>query len=142
MRLGGGQLVVEMLKAYGVRHVFGVPGDTGLSLYDALAQAQEEGSIRHIMARDERGAAYMADVYARVSSRPGVCEGPSGAGATYLASGLGEAHASSIPVIALTSDTPVGQEGRNVLTEIDQPALFSAVTKWTARFLSVETCFL
>jgi acetolactate synthase-1/2/3 large subunit len=132
MRLGGGQLVVEMLKVYGVQYVFGVPGDTGLAFYDALAQAQEEGSIAHIMARDERGAAYMADVYARVSSRPGVCEGPSGAGATYLASGLGEPHASSIPVIALTSDTPVGQEGRNVLTELDQPALYTAVTKWTA----------
>jgi acetolactate synthase-1/2/3 large subunit len=73
----------------------------------------------------------MADVYARVSFRPGVCEGPSGAGATYLASGLAEAHASSIPVIALTSDTPVGQEERNVLTALDQSALFAPITKWS-----------
>jgi acetolactate synthase-1/2/3 large subunit len=130
MQLNGGQLVVEMLKAYGVRYVFGVPGDTGLAFYDALSQAQQQGEITLVLARDERSAAYMADVYARVSFRPGVCEGPSGAGATYLASGLGEPHASSIPVIALTSDTPVGQEERNVLTALDQAALFAPITKW------------
>jgi acetolactate synthase I/II/III large subunit len=129
MQLSGGQLVVEMLKAYDVRYIFGVPGDTGLSFYDALGQAKEE--IVHVLARDERSAAYMADVYARVSFRPGVCEGPSGAGATYLASGLAEPHASSIPVIALNSDTPVAQEGRNVLTALDQPALFAPITKWS-----------
>lgn len=128
MQLSGGQLVVEMLKAYGVRYVFGVPGDTSLALYDALAQAQ--GDIGHVLARDERSAAYMADVYARVSFRPGVTEAPSGAGATYLAAGLAEAHASSIPVIALTSDTPVSARDRNVLTALDQPALFAPITKW------------
>jgi acetolactate synthase-1/2/3 large subunit len=129
MKLDGGQLLVEMLKAYEVRYVFGVPGDTGLAFYDALRQAA--GEISHVLARDERSAAYMADVYARVSFRPGVCEGPSGAGATYLASGLAEAHASSIPVIALLSDTPVGREDCNVLTALDQPALFKPITKWT-----------
>jgi acetolactate synthase-1/2/3 large subunit len=107
MQLTGGQLVVEMLKAYGVRYIFGAPGDTSLAFYDALCQAQEE--ITYVLTRDERSAAYMADVYARVSFRPGVCEGPSGAGATYLAAGLAEAHASSIPVIALNSDTPIAQ---------------------------------
>jgi acetolactate synthase I/II/III large subunit len=136
MELNGGQLVVEMLKAYGVRYVFGVPGDTGLAFYDALRDAQAE--ICHVLARDERSAAYMADVYARVSARPGVCEGPSGAGATYLASGLAEAHASSVPVVALLSDTPVRSEDCNVLTALDQPALFAPVTKWTT--LVKETC--
>lgn len=130
MKLDGGQLLVEMLKAYGVRHVFGVPGDTGLAFYDALRRAA--GDITHVLARDERSAAYMADVYARVSFRPGVCEGPSGAGATYLASGLAEAHSSSIPVVALLSDTPVGREDCNVLTALDQPALFKPITKWTS----------
>jgi len=104
MQLSGGQLVVEMLKAYQIRHIFGVPGDTSLAFYDALCQAQRE--ITYVLTRDERSAAFMADVYARVSFRPGVCEGPSGAGATYLAGGLAEPHASSIPVIALNSDTP------------------------------------
>ena len=130
MQLSGGQLVVEMLKAYRVQYVFGVPGDTSLAFYDALARAQEHGHLTHVLARDERSAGYMADVYARVSYRPGVTEGPSGAGATYLAAGLAEPHASSIPVIALTSDTPVSGEDRNTLTALDQPALFAPITKW------------
>lgn len=129
MERSGGQIVVEMLKAYGVRHIFGVPGDTGLAFYNALCQ--EQGAITHVLARDERSAAFMADVYARVGFRPGVCEGPSGAGATYLAAGLAEAHASSIPVIAINSDTPIAQEGRNILTALDQPALFAPITKWS-----------
>jgi acetolactate synthase-1/2/3 large subunit len=129
MQLSGGQLVVEMLKAYQVRHIFGVPGDTSLALYDALCQAQRD--ITYVLTRDERSAAFMADVYARVGFRPGVCEGPSGAGATYLAGGLAEPHASSIPVIALNSDTPLSHEGRNVLTALDQPALFAPITKWS-----------
>ncbi len=129
MQLSGGQLVVEMLKAYNVRYIFGVPGDTSLSLYDALGEAEKE--IVHVLARDERSAAYMADVYARVSYRPGVCTGPSGAGATYLASGLAEPHFSSIPVIAFNSDTPVALEGQNVLTALDQPPFFAPLTKWS-----------
>ncbi|MGD8466847.1 MAG: thiamine pyrophosphate-binding protein [Anaerolineae bacterium] len=133
MRLNGGQLVVEMLEAHGVRYIFGVPGDTGLAFYDALSQADGQGTMTHVLARDERSAAYMADVYARVSSRPGVCEGPSGAGATYLASGLAEAHASSIAVVALTSDTPMSQQNRNVLTVLDQSAFFAPITKWAVR---------
>ncbi|MFW6136352.1 MAG: thiamine pyrophosphate-binding protein [Chloroflexota bacterium] len=138
MRLNGAQLVVEMLKAYHVRYVFGVPGDTSLAFYDALRQAHERGEIEHVLARDERSAAYMADVYARVSFRPGVCEGPSGAGATYLAGGLGEPHVSSIPVIALTSDTPLAMDHRNAITALDQTALFDPITKWSTRTHQVD----
>jgi len=124
----GAEAVVEMLQAYGVRHVFGVPGDTSMPLYEAFYQARD--TIHHIMTRDERSASFMADVYARVSGRPGVCEAPSGAGATYLMPGLAEANGSSIPVVALTTDIPLGWEERNVLTELDQVALFRPVTKW------------
>jgi acetolactate synthase-1/2/3 large subunit len=120
--------LVEMLQAYQVEYVFGVPGDTSIPFYDALHAARD--SVRHIMTRDERGASYMADVYARLTGRPGVCEAPSGAGAIYLLPGLAEANASSIPVIAFTSDIPLEAEGRNVLTELDQGQLFAAVTKW------------
>ena len=134
MPLTGAQIAVAMLQAYQVRHLFGVPGDTSLAFYDALCQAG--GWIQHILARDERSAAFMADVYARVSFRPGVCEAPSGAGATYLAGGLAEPHASSIPVVALTSDTPLSQDDRNVLTALDQLALFAPITKWRTRVQS------
>lgn len=126
--MNGAEAIVAMLKAYHVRYVFGVPGDTSIPLYEALRAAGD--SITHIMARDERAASYMADVYARLSNKPGVCEAPSGAGALYLVPGLAEANGSSIPVIALTTDISLAAEGRNMLTEMDQAGLFTPVTKW------------
>lgn len=74
----------------------------------------------------------MADVYARLTGKPGVCEAPSGAGALYLVPGVAEANASSIPLLALTTDVPLSQVGRNVLTEMDQAGLFDPITKWNA----------
>ncbi len=126
--LSAADAVVRMLDLYGVRHVFGLCGDTSLPFYDALYRLDH--SITHVLARDERSAAYMADGYARISGRPGVCEGPSGGGATYLLPGLVEANESSSPVLGLTSDVPVGARGRYPLTELDQEALFRPLTKW------------
>jgi acetolactate synthase-1/2/3 large subunit len=80
--------------------------------------------------RDERSAAYMADAYARVSGRVGVCEGPSGGGATYILPGLVEANESSVPVLAITSDVSVSSRGRYPLTELDQDTLMRPLTKW------------
>jgi acetolactate synthase-1/2/3 large subunit len=120
--------LVEALVRHGVDTVFGVPGDTGVVLYDVFARRTEE--LRHVLARDERHAGYMADGYARTRRRIGVCEASSGAGAVYLASGLGEAFASSVPVLAITSDIHRRSRGSGAITEIDQEALFSAVTKW------------
>jgi acetolactate synthase-1/2/3 large subunit len=133
----GAEALVEVLAASGVRHVFGLPGDTGVSFYDALYDARDR--ISHIMTRDERSASFMADVYARVSGRVGICEGPSGGGATYIVPGVAEAHGSAIPLICLTSDTPIEQQDKNVLTELDQESLFRPVTKWNRRVASPVT---
>lgn len=133
----GARALVKVLEESGVRHIFGVPGDTGMALYDALFDSQD--SIRHVMTRDERSASFMADVYARVSGRVGVCEGPSGGGATYIVPGVAEAQGSAIPLLCLTSDTPVSQRGRGVLTELDQESLFRPVTKWAHRIDSPAT---
>jgi len=133
--MNGAELLVSTLKAHGVEHIFGLPGDTGISFYDAL---YHEPSITHIMTRDERSASFMADVYARVSGRLGVCEGPSGGGATYIVPGVAEAHGSAIPLLCLTSDTPVSQQHWNVLTELDQVALFRPVTGWSERVLTPD----
>ena len=126
--MNGAQALVEMLKAYGVRHIFGVPGDTSMPFYDALHAAR--GEIDHVMARDERSAGFMADAYARLTGRPGVCEGPSGGGATYIVPGIAEANGSSIPVICFTTDVPLADEDRGTLTAIDQQGLTAAATKW------------
>jgi acetolactate synthase-1/2/3 large subunit len=126
--LNGAQAVVEMLRAHGVEIVFGLCGDTSLPLYDALRGS----SLRHILTRDERHAAYMADGYARVTGKVGVCEGPSGGGATYILPGLVEANESSIPVLAINTDISVASRGRFTLTELDQRALMKPLTKWNA----------
>src|ERR1700758_3154691 len=127
--LTGAEAVVEMLKAHGVEILFGLCGDTSLPFYDALARLPH--GMRHILTRDERSAAYAADAYARVSGKVGVCEGPSGGGATYILPGLAESNESSIPVLGITTDISVSSRGRYTLTELDQESLFRPVTKWT-----------
>ncbi|HEX2478483.1 MAG TPA: thiamine pyrophosphate-binding protein [Geminicoccaceae bacterium] len=127
-RVSGAEACVRMLQLHGVRHIFGLCGDTSLPLYDALYRLDH--GITHVLTRDERSAAYMADAYARVTGRVGVCEGPSGGGATYILPGVVEANESSIPVLAITTDIAVESRGRCVLTELDQEALFRPLTKW------------
>lgn len=127
--LTGAEAAVEMLRAHGVDTIFGLCGDTSLPLYDALARS---GSIRHVLTRDERHAAYMADGYSRASGKVGVCEGPSGGGATYILPGLVEANESSIPVLAINTDISVSSRGKFTLTELDQRALMKPLTKWNA----------
>jgi acetolactate synthase I/II/III large subunit len=127
-RMSGAEAVVRMLQRHGVSHIFGLCGDTSLPFYDALHRLDH--GMTHVLARDERSAAYMADGYARVTGKVGVCEGPSGGGATYILPGVVEANESSIPMLAITTDISVGARGRYTLTELDQKALFRPLTKW------------
>ncbi|MBK6651723.1 MAG: thiamine pyrophosphate-binding protein [Betaproteobacteria bacterium] len=124
----GADAMVRMLQLNGVKHIFGLCGDTSLPFYDALARLDH--GMEHILTRDERSAGYMADGYARVTGKVGVCEGPSGGGATYLLPGLVEANESSNPVLGITSDVSVGARGKFPLTELDQQALYKPLTKW------------
>ncbi len=130
LTITGAEAVVGMLQAHGVEFIFGLCGDTSLPFYDALARMPH--GMRHILARDERHAAYMADGYARVSGKVGVCEGPSGGGATYILPGVVEANESSVPLLCINSDIAVSSRGRYALTEIDQGALMRTATKWNA----------
>ncbi len=127
--LTGAEAMVRMLDAYDVRHVFGLCGDTTLPFYDALYRLDH--GIEHILTRDERSAAYMADGYARVTGKPGICEGPSGGGATYILPGLVEANESSVPILAITSDVGTRASGHYPLTELDQEGLMRPLTKST-----------
>ena len=126
--LTGAEAAVEMLRLHGVDIIFGLCGDTSLPFYDALARLPH--GMTHILARDERSAAYMADGYARVSGKVGVCEGPSGGGVTYIIPGVAEANESSVPLLCINSDISVGARGHYTLTELDQRALMRPVTKW------------
>lgn len=127
-QLTGAEAMVRMLQAHGVTDMFGLCGDTTLPFYDALHRLDH--GIRHLLTRDERHAAYMADGYARVTGKPGVCEGPSGGGATYILPGVVEANESSVPIMAITTDVATTSRGKYPLTELDQPALFRPLTKW------------
>ncbi len=126
-QMTGAEAMVRMLQLHGVKHIFGLCGDTSLPFYDALYRLDH--GMQHILTRDERSAAYMADGYARVSGRVGVCEGPSGGGATYLLPGIVEANESSIPVLGITTDIATTSRGRYTLTELDQEALYRPLTK-------------
>ena len=126
--LNGAEAMVRLLQAHGVKHIFGLCGDTSLPFYDALFRLDH--GMRHILTRDERCAAYMADAYARVTGRVGVCEGPSGGGATHILPGVVEANESSVALLSITSDVSVTSWGRYPLTELDQTALFRPLTKW------------
>ena len=125
----GSHALVRMLEQVGVEFLFGLCGDTSLPFYEALSRSA--GRVRHILTRDERSASYMADAYARFSGKVGVCEGPSGGGATYIVPGVAEANQSSVPLVCITTDIDVRQRERGTLTELDQDALFRPLTSWT-----------
>lgn len=125
----GSAVAVTMLRDAGVEVIFGLCGDTSLPFYESLATM--EHGMRHVLARDERSASFMADAYARVSGRVGVCEGPSGGGATYILPGVAEANDSSVPLVCFTSDIALRDAGRGTLTELDQTGLFAPVTRST-----------
>lgn len=127
-QLTSAEALVQMLRLHGVDTIFGLCGDTSLPFYDALYRTGQD--MTHVLTRDERHAAYMADCYARVTGKVGVCEGPSGGGATYILPGVVEANESSIPILAITTDISVTGRGRYTLTELDQEALYRPLTKW------------
>jgi acetolactate synthase-1/2/3 large subunit len=99
--------VVDTLRLYGVDTVFGIPGIHTLPFYRAFGN----GGIRHIGARHEQAAGFMADGYARACARPGVCCVISGPGVTNIATAMGQAYADSVPLLVLSSVNALGQMG-------------------------------
>jgi len=129
----GGKALLSLLAEYDVKHIFGLPGESSLSLY----QEFKEGEIQHILTRDERNAVYMADAYAKLTFKPGMVEGPS-VGSVYMLPGVAEAYKSSTPLIVITTDTPLYGEKMNYLTSLDQTSLFKPITKETITVFKVE----
>lgn len=125
--------VIAILEAVGIDTCFGVPGGQTVPFYGAARQR----GFRHILVRDERNGACAADAYARVSGRIGMCDATVGPGATNLVSGLAEAFASAIPVLALVADVKTAREHlrhRGVASQaLDQRAILEPVSKWIGR---------
>ncbi|PON19105.1 acetolactate synthase, large subunit, biosynthetic type [Candidatus Entotheonella serta] len=122
----GAQLIIHLLERQGVRTIAGVPGGANLPLYDALSQSNV---IRHVLARHEQGAGFIAQGMARVSGRPEVCFGTSGPGATNLLTAVADARLDSIPVIFITGQVPTGMIGTDAFQEVDTYGMGMPVTK-------------
>jgi acetolactate synthase-1/2/3 large subunit len=127
----GAEVLVNGLREHGIRHVFGYPGGQLTPLYDALYR---EPSIRHILARDEQAAAFMADGYARASGQPGVCLAVCGPGVLNAATPLASAFTDSVPVLLLSGQIPIAGRGQRsgFYHENEQLEAVASFTKWRA----------
>ena len=124
--MSAGRAVVELLKAEGVRHVFGIVGSTFLDVLDVL---HDDRSVDYVNVRHEQGGAFMADGLARVTGQPAVCLVTSGPGATNLVTGIAGAYVAHSPVVAIAGGSPLAQQGRDAFQELDLVSLFRPVTK-------------
>ncbi|HDQ13335.1 MAG TPA: acetolactate synthase, large subunit, biosynthetic type, partial [Sediminispirochaeta sp.] len=121
----GAKALVKTLGKNGAEIIFGYPGGANLPIYGAL----KHSSIRHVQARHEQGAAHMADGYARVSGKPGLCMATSGPGATNLVTGIATAYMDSSPVIAITGQVPRSMIGNDAFQEVDITGISIPITK-------------
>ena len=122
----GGRAVVELLKAEGVRQIFGIVGSTFLDVLDTL---YHDSSVEYINVRHEQAAAFMADGLARVTDRPGVCLVTSGPGATNLLTGVAAAYVAHSPVVVLVGGIALDHYQKDAFQEFDLVGMFRPVTK-------------
>jgi acetolactate synthase-1/2/3 large subunit len=125
MKVTGAQLITQLLERQGITAVSGIPGGANLPLYDALSGS----GIRHILARHEQGAGFIAQGMARVTGRPAVCLGTSGPGATNLLTAIADAKLDSVPLVAVTGQVPRAMIGTDAFQEIDTYGLTIPITK-------------
>jgi acetolactate synthase-1/2/3 large subunit len=121
------ELIVKCLENEGVEYIFGVPGEENMDLLDALLGS----SIRFVLTRHEQGAAFMADVYGRLTGKAGVCLSTLGPGATNLITGVADANMDRAPLVALTAQTDRDRLHKESHQHLDIVALFRPVTKWS-----------
>ncbi|MFW6236182.1 MAG: thiamine pyrophosphate-binding protein, partial [Desulfovibrionales bacterium] len=122
----GAELVIQLLERQGIRIITGIPGGANLPLYDALAR---RGRIRHVLARHEQGAGFMAQGMARTSGRPQVCFATSGPGATNLLTAIADAKLDSVPIVCITGQVPSALIGTDAFQEVDMYGLTVPITK-------------
>src|SRR5437899_5469248 len=133
--MNAAQLLVSCLESEGVRFAFGIPGEENLELMDALRGS----SVQFILARHEGAAAFMADVYGRLSGRAGVCLATLGPGATNLVTGVADAFLDRAPLVAITAQANLSKIHRESHQYVDILQLFDPITKWNARIESPDT---
>ena len=134
MQLTGAQALIKSLEMEGVEVAFGLPGGCILPAYDPIL----ESTIRHILVRHEQGAGHMAEGYAHVTGRPGVCIVTSGPAATNLVTPLMDAYMDSIPMVAITGQVPTHAIGTDAFQECDTVGITRSVTKHNELVMAPE----
>ena len=125
------ELLVKCLENEEVEYIFGLPGEENMAILNAL----ENSSIKFITTRHEQGAAFMADVYGRLTGKPGVCLSTLGPGATNLMTGVADANLDCAPLIAITGQVGTDRMHINSHQYLDLVAMFAPVTKWNAQIV-------
>jgi acetolactate synthase-1/2/3 large subunit len=126
------QLIARCLENEGVEYIFGLPGEEIIHLVDALNQTP----IRFILVRSEQGAAFMADMYGRVTGKAGVCLATLGPGAINLLLGVADAQTDSAPLVALSAQVGLGRIYKETHQVVDLVSMFKPVTKWSDTLLT------
>jgi len=125
MRYSGAEIVVKALERQGIKIIAGIPGGANLPIYNALYKS----SIRHILARHEQGAGFIAHGMARSTGKTAVCLATSGPGATNLITAIADAKLDSIPLIAITGQVPRAMIGTDAFQEVDTYGMTLNLTK-------------
>jgi len=120
-------LLVQCLETEGIEYVFGVPGEENT---DFMVSLEASKSIRFILTRHEQGAAFMADVYGRLTGRPAVCLGTLGPGATNLITGVADSNMDRSPMLVLTGQADSSRLHKESHQNMDVVSMFTPVTKW------------
>lgn len=129
------ELFVKCLENEGVEYIFGIPGEENLDLMDALL----DSSIRFITTRHEQGAAFMADVYGRLTDKAGVCLSTLGPGATNLVTGVADANLDHAPVVAIAGQASTHRLHKESHQVLDLELMFQPITKYSSRLLTPNT---
>lgn len=128
------QLFVKCLEAEGVEYMFGIPGEENLDVMDALL----DSSVRFITTRHEQGAAFMADVYGRLTGKAGVCLSTLGPGATNLVTGVADANMDHAPVVAIAGQAATTRLHKESHQVLDLVNMFRPLTKYSTQILEPE----
>ena len=128
------ELFVKALENEGVEYIFGIPGEENLDVMDALL----DSSIQFITTRHEQGAAFMADVYGRLTGNAGVCIATLGPGATNLITGVADANMDHAPLIAIAGQASTRRLHKESHQVLDLEAMFRPITKYASLIVSPE----
>ena len=132
--MNAAQLFVRCLENEGVEYIFGIPGEENLAMMDALL----DSSIQFVTVRHEQGAAFMADVYGRLTGRAGVCLATLGPGATNLITGVADANMDHAPLVAIAGQAGTHRLHKESHQVLDLEEMFRPITKYSARALLPE----